>query len=175
MKIKLLFLCILSAGILQGCCFNGDCPDEEIIDPIEFSAYEPIILERSEFETGILFEGTRDVTNAGKIYVFGDFLFITEKREGFHIYDNNDPSNPTALSFLKVPGATDIAIRNGVYYINQAVDLIAITLAIRENNPTVSKRIRNVFPEIQSPDGFYPSGVSEDQVVIGWQLINPVP
>ncbi|MFC7357634.1 hypothetical protein ACFQO1_08040 [Jejudonia soesokkakensis] len=174
MNIKLLFLCILSAGILQGCCFNGSCPDDVIEEPFQ-TAYEPIILDRAEFESSIVFETTKEIENAGKIYVFEDFLFITEKREGFHIYDNSDPSNPIALSFLKVPGATDIAIRNGVYYINQAVDLIAITLAIRENSPTVSKRIRNVFPEIISPDGYFATGISENEVVIGWQLINPTP
>ena len=50
------------------------------------------------------------------------------------------------LNFIETPGATDIAIKNGVYYINQAVDLIAITYNSRSADLNVSKSDIEAFP-----------------------------
>ena len=51
-------------------------------------------------------------------------------------------------------------------YINQATDLVVLTFDFSTLTAVVSKRIKNVFPELQSPDGklFYEEG----KVVINW-------
>ena len=126
--IKLL-TCFLLFGVFQSCCVNGDCDEDDFIGEPGFSesAYEPIALLRADFEESVKLLPSKPILNSGKIYVLNNLLFVNEKDEGFHVFQNEDPSNPTPLNFIEVPGATDVAIRNGVYFINQAVDLIAIS------------------------------------------------
>ena len=64
-----------------------------------------------------------------------------------------------------------MAIRNNMIYINQATDLIAVEYDI-SNGISLTKRVVNVFPELRSPDGFLPYNIPENNVVIGWALIN---
>ena len=98
-------------------------------------------------------------------------VFVNENNEGFHIFDNEDPENPAALAFIKAPGATDLAIKNNVYYINQAVDLIAVTYDKLDASLVVTKRIRNVFPVKISPDGYIPD-VEDGAIIIDYELQN---
>ena len=58
-----------------------------------------------------------------------------------------------------------------MYYINQAVDLIAVVYNKDEGNLTVTKRIRNVFPPKITPDGFFVN-TPADSIVVDFELIN---
>jgi len=157
---------------LQSCCpFLVDCDinDDDVIDPF-FSRYEPILLDRNDFENSVSLQESISIGTSGKIYIIGDLLFINEVHKGFHIYDNSNPAFPTPIKFLKAPGSTDLAIRDNMIYINQATDLIAIEY--NSNEITLTKRVANVFPELRSPDGMLPYNIPENNVVIGWSLIN---
>jgi len=57
-------------------------------------------------------------------------MFLGEENQGFHIYDNSSPTLPKKIGFLRIPGATDLAIKpnSEVIYVNQAVDLVAFTI-----------------------------------------------
>lgn len=170
-KYKLLVICAIF-GSLHSCCWDGNCDDSDdlvITEPFE-SAYEPIVLDRETFEQSVQLLPPKPIVNSGKIYVLNNLLFVNEKNEGFHVFQNDNPSNPTPINFIEVPGSSDISIRNGVYYINQAVDLIAIVYNTRSSELTISKRIEEVFPVMLSPDGFYPFDIDQNSVVIGWKL-----
>jgi hypothetical protein len=146
-------------------CFFNDENENIAVSPI-FSRYEPVILTTEEFENSILMQENKSVEEASKIYIIDDYIFINDKRTGFHIFDNSDPSNPIKKKFLKAPGATDIAIRNNVLYINQATDLVVLTFDFNTLTTVVNKRVKNVFPPLQAPNGewFY----EEDKVVVNW-------
>lgn len=161
MKKLILLLLILS---LQSCWYIGG--GEPLPPP---SRYTAVFMDRTEFENSIAIEDAKTVIDAGKIYTFNDYLYISEKYEGFHIYNNSNPVNPLALKFLKVPGSTDMAIKNNIIYINQSRDLIAVQIDPITQQISVTKRIRNVFPIIYSPDGFYPN-TPEGKVLIKWVL-----
>lgn len=157
-KLILMFCCFT----FLNCFFNNE---NRSVDPV-FFRYEPIFLSAAEFENSIEIQDKKEVTEASKIYIINNFIFINDKRTGFHIFDNSDTSNPIKKKFLKAPGATDIAIRNNVLYINQATDLVVLTFDFNTLTTVVSKRLKNVFPELQSPDGewFYEEG----KVVVNW-------
>ncbi len=157
---KLISLILLI--LLQSCIFLGGEREPE-----ELSNYTPVFLNRAEFENSVILLNTTNIGNAGKIYVFNDNLFINEKNGGFHVYDNSNTTNPIPLKFINAPGATDMAIKNNTMYINQARDLIAVELSANMQSLTVTKRIRNVFPDMISPDGFY-ANIPEGQVLVNW-------
>lgn len=111
------------------------------------------MLERTVFNNSISLTDPIPIVNSGKIYVRDTFLFINEVNKGFHIYDNSNPENPIPLRFLTTPGATDMAIRNNTFYINQARGLIVVSFNAEDNSVIVEKRIEKTFPSLQSPEG----------------------
>ncbi|WP_025743059.1 hypothetical protein [Aquimarina pacifica] len=173
---KRVFLLILGISVvLKSCCYTPGCGDDStddiVIEP-SFSQYEPIYLDKIDFENSIHITDPITITTSGKIYLQNDLLFINEFHKGFHIYDNSDPTSPIPVKFLEVPGSTDISIRDQIIYINQATDLIALEYNSENQEISLAKRISNVFPELISPDGYIPYSTPENSVIVGWKLIN---
>lgn len=162
-KICILIFCV----IFSSCIFDNWGDNTSTIDPI-WSRYDPVILSVTEFENSIEMQEKTSVIESSKIYIIGDYIFVNDKRTGFHIFDNTDESNPIKKKFLKIPGATDIAIRKNSLYINQATDLVVLSLDYTTFQIEVKKRLKNVFPELRSPDGDYYS--EENKVVVNWIL-----
>ncbi|UOY05558.1 hypothetical protein L0P88_16585 [Muricauda sp. SCSIO 64092] len=163
-----LFLIVSTLG---GCCFYGNCEDDDFIgDQLSASLYEPVFLDRSDFEKSVQLREPMEILNSGKIYVKDNYLFVNEVRKGFHVFDNSNPQSPIKITFIEVPGSTDLAIRENIFYINQATDLIAADFDFGTNSLTLTKRIENTFPELLSPDGFYAYDVPLNSVVVDWKL-----
>lgn len=159
-KIIIVIFCL----ILTGCFF--DDWGEEITSVEPLSRFEPVTLTRAAFENSIEIQDAKPVIESSKIYIIGNYIFVNDKRTGFHIFDNTDPTNPIKKNFLKIPGATDIAIRNHTLYINQATDLVVLTIDYNTSQVAIKNRLKNVFPELHSPDGdvFY----DKEKVVVNW-------
>lgn len=155
---KKLSIVLFSIGLLTTSCLNDDIPT---------SAYEAKLMNRSAFEKSTTLSESRTITNSGKIYIKDNFLFVNEVNEGFHIFDNRDPQKPKNIMFLNVLGATDIAIKNDVLFINNSTDLIAITINQETKELTIQDRIKNAFPQKISPDGF-DNNTPQDQIIIDW-------
>jgi hypothetical protein len=81
--------------------------------------------------------------------------------------DNTDPANPNALKFLNTPGATDLIFKGDSFYVNQAVDLVALKFNTDISAVAVTERIEDVFPQILSPDGF-DANAAANEIVINW-------
>ncbi|WP_139170969.1 LVIVD repeat-containing protein [Lutibacter oricola] len=138
-------------------------------NPPIYSMYEPEIMTRSDFDNSIVLKEVKEIQESGKIYVIGDFLYINDKNSGFHILNNNNPKTPFKQSFIEAPGATDVAVRNNTLYINQATDLVVLTLNNSTGGLNVEKRLKNVFPVMMSPDGYFPN-IEDNEVVVNWKL-----
>ncbi|WP_396596675.1 hypothetical protein [Dokdonia sp. R86516] len=158
---------LLVSFSLLSCVTDTNSDDVDTIDLL--TNYDAITLDRPTFEASVTLEDARTIVNSGKIYVLNGLLFVNEKNKGFHIFDNENPSSPIALAYIKAPGATDLAIKNNVYYINQAVDLIAVTYDKQTANLQVTKRIREVFPSKISPDGFI-HDIPNGEIIIDYEL-----
>src|SRR5690606_3864778 len=112
----------------------------------------------------IRFTEIQPMRNAGKIYVEDQDGLIVDRNKGVHIYNNQNPSNPSEYTFLEIPGVTDLAIRNNYIFVNQSVDLVALNVNFNAKTVEVNKRIRQTFPVKVSPDG-YTQYVNQHQVV----------
>jgi hypothetical protein len=117
-------------------------------------------------------EASRPVTNSGKIYVYGNYIFQNEVNEGIHVIDNSDPAFPAKKAFLTIPFNTEMAIRANHLYANSVTDLLVINLA-DPLHPSVVNTIKHAFPFIPQthpPEGGY--FVCPDPskgIVIGWK------
>jgi len=104
-----------------------------------FIAYEPVWASSEELRT-LTTEAPRALEDPGKIYVLGDWLFVNERWEGVHIFDNSDPANPQPLTFFRIPGNVDIAIRNGMLYADNGPDLVTLDLSDPASPQLVDRR-----------------------------------
>lgn len=166
-NLKLLLFTVTLAGTLslQSCFYNYHDDDDFPSTP-QYSQYTPVIMSREQMVNSIKMSEPKSMKKAGKIYVKDSYIFITDENKGFHIYDNSNPNAPQLTGFLEVPGATDMAIKNNTIYINQAVDLVAVSL--NNNQVTVQKRITNTFPQKISPDGFN-HYAGENEIIVDWK------
>ncbi len=143
-----------------------------IVDEQEYT-YTPVLMTREVLESSIDLLPARELKQPGKIYLKDNYIFINEKYKGIHIINNQDPENPVNTGFIRVPGCIDMAVKGQTLYADNAVDLVAIDLS-EINNITVSSRIKNVFPEIISPDNnyYYPyitDNRPENTIIVGWE------
>jgi hypothetical protein len=158
--------CFVCLTILLAGCFGwgGNNVDDF---PSQQSNYIPVIMQRVNFENAVGTIPTQNIVNSGKIYIFENLLFITEVNDGFHVFNYIDPTNPIPLNYIKAPGATDLAIRNSLLYINQATDLLTLKYNYQTNSFDFITRNLNVFPQKISPDGFYTS-LNTNEIVVNW-------
>jgi len=169
MKQFRLLLFGLPIVLLAGCEGYGD-GDNVVLTDLPPQQYEPITMDRNEFEAAVQMMPAQAIEKAGKIYIKDGYLFVNDVHKGFHIYDYSNPVDPVPLGFINVPGATDLAVRDNIVYINQATDLVTMQFDTGANAMTLLNRNENVFPSMTSPDGSS-ENVANDEVIIGWELI----
>lgn len=131
-------------------------------------------MERSELASSIQWTDAKVIETPGKIYIKDNLLFINEKFEGVHVYDNSNPENPIALGFITIPGNIDISIREDIIYADNARDLVAFRVV--NDDIQMLDRNMDVFPEMNPPDGLgipyeYTEGQRpENTVIVKWIL-----
>jgi len=136
----------LALSVTLGGCFRDDCEST-----YTFIRFDPVYKTPAEVRVGISAQAARDLRNPGKIYIFGQYLFINERNEGIHVLDNSDPANPQKIAFWSIPGNGDMAIRGQYLYANQYVDLLTIDISNMQN-PQIVCRSESAF----NPYGFDP-------------------
>lgn len=126
-------------------------------------------------------EAPKPTIHPGKIYAYGNYLFQVEENEGIHIIDNSDPQQAHKISFLKVPAASELAIKSNFLYTNNLDDLVVFDLS-NINAPHLVKRVENAFPKINQEyppfSNVYFECVDPSKgVVVGWEekMVNELP
>jgi len=113
------------------------------------------------------------LVSPGKIYLYGNLVFINEKGRGVHVVNNSQPSSPVVTHFISIPGNYDIAIRNNFLYADNLTDLVTINIndlnAVEEVH-----RIKDVYDGtyMWSPlsyRGWFECVDTTKGMVVGWQ------
>lgn len=126
-------------------CIEDSCERE-----VTYTQLVPVYLKATEIHRiQVGNEAPRDLCEPGKIYYYNDYLFINEGREGVHVIDNSDRSNPINRTFISIPGSEDIAIKDGRLLANCYTDLLSIDIDDIYNVKLLT-RTENVFPPIQT-------------------------
>lgn len=132
--LSLLFLCFGFNSCLKDKCESVNT----------FVQWTPIYKTDAEFRTPPQYEAARTLKNPGKIYFYGNYMFINEQKEGVHIIDNSDIKSPKNIGFIKINGNIDIAIKDDILYADSYADLLAINISSVQQ-PVLTKRVQDVF------------------------------
>lgn len=168
MRKAIIFLFLLPLMAFQ--CYNS-----EPWNP--YSEYKPILMKRTQLENSVHFTEKQNLVRPGKIYFKGDTIYVNEKYKGVHVIDNSRPESPNVVGFITIPGCIDMAVKKNVLYADNAVDLVAVQLSQNLSDITVTKRIRNVFPELTAPDqldlepAYQPGNRPENTIIVAWEKI----
>ncbi|MFY0483560.1 hypothetical protein ACI6PS_13260 [Flavobacterium sp. PLA-1-15] len=173
MKRIFTLISLVSLTFFLNGCFGPQSNDDDFVnnEPIVNQLFEPIIVTRAEFESSVATLPPQNIVKSGKIYIHENLMFINDVNKGFHVYNYSNPQDPIKIAFIKIPGATDLAIRNNSIYINQAVDLVTFAYNSESNTISITNRNRNVFPQKNPPTGV-PAYPEEDEIIIDWIPLN---
>lgn len=139
--------CFCVIILLSGCCTTK-------IQRYNGKVYIPVYKDLKEVRNEFRNENPRELENPGKIYVYGNYLFINEFKKGIHIIDNANPSDPTFINFINIPGNGDIAVKGDILYADSYIDLLAIDIT-NPANVRLVKRIEGIFPNPLTTDQSY--------------------
>lgn len=172
MRKTILFLGL--PGLVALLLLSGGCLRRA--QPIVYTEYTPILMVKTSLANSIKLQSATDIETAAKIYYKDEHIFISEQFKGVHIIDNSNPTAPINKAFIAVPGCVDMAIKNNVMYVDNAIDFVSIDLEeIKNGRLKILKRIENVFPEVAPPDGgvvpdkFNEKNRPENTIIVNWE------
>lgn len=165
MKRSLLFLGLaIMLGSITSCKKYSDK---------EVYANVPVYMDWDSFRNSYQFEpGLHILENAGNIYVHDNFVLINDIDKGIHVFDNLNPSDPTPVGFMKIPGNTQMAAKGNTLYADSFTDLLVINIS-NMNDPQLISREKDVFTySLPMIDEGYPvADIDKSQgVVVEWNI-----
>ncbi len=127
------------------------CIEDQCESTQTYFVFDPVYVQPTDFRKPIEVETPRALETPGKIYYYNGYLLVNELRKGIHIIDDRQAENPVAVSFISIPGNVDMAVRGGLLYADNYVDLVVINI---ENPaaPVFVGRTENVFPGLGAED-----------------------
>lgn len=140
MKNAIFVLTFFSLFFSLNACLKDTCENV-----YTYQRFDPVYVKPEVLRQKVAASVSKELVTTGKIYVYGDYLLINEPDLGIHVVDNRVPSSPKFISFLKIPGNSDLAVRNDLLYADSYVDLVVLDL----KNPLDVKeiyRLENAFP-----------------------------
>lgn len=162
---------LLGLTLLMTRCGEPVFPEEAL--PL----YKPLLMSRTQLEAAVAGLPPQALHEPGKMVAGSRYLFINERYQGIHIYDNADPAHPVDLSFVRIPGNVDLAVRGTLLYADSGPDLLTLDIA----DPAKARlltRNREALPEllppvldIRLPDDYQPANRPADAVVVGWEKL----
>ncbi len=131
---------------------------------VKYTIMTPVLKSKADVLAAINGNSSEAVRQAGKIYIKGRFIYLNEVDKGIHIIDNSDPSKPTQVAFLNIPGNRDIGVRDNILYADMYADLLAIDIS-NPGKVTITSRVDNFF---MSRKYVYGSVIDDNYVAVDW-------
>ncbi|MFT7590129.1 MAG: hypothetical protein ACI9UJ_000038 [bacterium] len=133
---KIVTLLLLTSSLMYSCA--DKCTDTyKITETI--TLFKSIADTRNSFEVQV----AKEIDKPGKLYVFGNTLFVVDQNRGFHVINNSNPSAPLRVQFIQLDGCTDLVVKGNYLYANNVNDLV--TIQINQGTYTLVDRNQNVF------------------------------
>lgn len=129
-----------------------------------YTIQTPVFAAKADVLAGIAAGPAKEITETGKIYWLGNYIFMSEPSRGIHIIDNINPAAPKSKAFISLPGNIDIAVRGSMLYADLYTDLLVIDIS-NPLAPALKKTIPDVFPERRYVNGYF---LDSSKVIVDW-------
>ena len=142
---------------LQGCLKDKATHTYTILRPI----YQAKEVVKANIKSNL----PKTIESPGKIFIYGNYVFLNEPDKGVHVIDNSNPSNPVTKAFIDIPGNQDIAVKGNTLYADMYGDLVSVDIS-DPLNAKLLKTLPGVFPERNYLGGF---ATNNTMIVVGWE------
>ena len=150
----------------------------QVEEDLVIDGWKPVY--QGEADLTVSSSPAQSIQEAGKIYKYGPYILVGEIGQGIHVFDNNDPSNPTGIAFINVPLNEDMAIRNDVMFVDIGRDVVAVDVSDWAYVQEIG-RLSGIY---NRSDALYPEGLfgyfecvdTSRGVAVDWvfeELVNP--
>ena len=161
LKLSIYFgLLLLSSFLVSSCTDSSNITRKMMV-------LEPEILSLEEVRSAVSIDPPAVISNRGKIYLLGNFLFLNDPGEGIHIIDNSDPSNPKKLRFINIPGNYDMAGKGKYLYADSYMDMLVFDIS-DVDNIQLTKRVEKAFPNGYQDHYYY---FEHDESLVKYNLV----
>lgn len=144
-------------------CIEDSCQTERT-----YVEYKAIYKTLDELRAStITVSQKQEIENAGKIYLRGDKLLVSDVGKGVHIIDNSDKTNPILEAFIEIEGNIDISMKGDFMFADGYLDVLVIDVK-EPTSPALVGRMRDV-----KDNQFYLDPV-EDKYVVGYEMTSEV-
>ncbi|WP_341215240.1 hypothetical protein [uncultured Wocania sp.] len=165
MKLKFIFLTLIFVSIVS--CDKDDT-DYEFV-----TVATPELMSKSVFRNSVEVVVPKNIEEAGKIYTYSNYIFVSDVNKGIHIIDNTNPKLPKPIKYIVIPGNEDISVRDNFLYADSATDLLVFDIS-DINEVHLVERLEDVFTiynyqipvEAQAVD--YSNFDYENHIIVGW-------
>lgn len=137
------FFAALGCMVFSAIFFSG-CFKDSVME--KYSFYRPVYKTRAEVRASIRSMPARELSNPGKLFVRGNYIFLNELNRGIHIIDYSNPASPKNLAFINIPGNVDLAVNGNYLYADQYTDLVTFDISDPRNVQAVNFD-EKVFPQ----------------------------
>lgn len=159
---RLLIAGILALGILLWQTIVIACTQP-------YSPSTPIFLSFDDLRAPIISKPASTINKNGKIVLFNNYLLVNEPSKGIHVFDNQNPETPIAISFIPIVGNLDIVIKDSTLYADSYTDLVMLDISDMENIQYLNRLAGAFEPKYMNEYyGYQP----EDGVIIDFEWGN---
>ncbi len=130
---------LVSSVFLFSSCFKDKCTRN-------FTITTPVYTKLTDLRAAVKSEAAAPLVNAGKLYVYNNWIFLNELNKGIHVIDNSNPAKPVKVSFINIPGNVDMHVKGSTLYADLYCDLLAVNIQ-DPKNISVAKYLTNTFPD----------------------------
>lgn len=139
MKSLRLLLFFVSISALTSSCLKDHCKQQ-------VRMYFPIYKAREVLLSEVKLKVPQTIVLAGKIFSYGNYLFINDVDKGIHIIDNSNPASPNKIGFLNLEGNIDLWVKKNLLYADCYDNLLVLDISDIHNIRLV-ETLPNIFPQ----------------------------
>ncbi len=166
---KLLRTLLPLVGLLGLLACDND-PDDELVEVL---VARPLTISLDEFRAPIQLIEPQPISESGKIYVYQDYIFVSEPGKGIHMVDNSDPASPSKMGFIRIPGTVDLSIKGDYLFADSLRDLVVLDISDPSNVRPVARLEEVLEDNVPWPfEADVIEGADWDpasEILIGWE------
>jgi hypothetical protein len=129
-----------------------------------YTLYTPIYQLKQSVLAAINGDPLQPIDSLGKIYIKDNLIFLNDVDKGIHVIDNSDPTHPTQIAFLNIPGTQDIAIKGNTLFADMYSDLLSIDITDL-HHVQINTMLPALFTDRQYVNGY---SMDSNQVIVNW-------
>src|ERR1700759_975116 len=96
--------------LLTGCTLLSSCMKDTVTE--KYVIVRPVYKTKDEVIATIKTGPAQPLNKAAKLFIKDHYAFVNEPDKGVHVIDFSNPSSPVNLSFISIPGNTQVSVRD---------------------------------------------------------------